>query len=142
MKKFAGLIAGYVLASDMMAAAAAEDLVAAKNIRAGEIITASAIVSPKDRDAMRRAAGMIGLEATRTFYKGQPLYEDEMRNPTLIKRNAIVKMAFSKGRMSISAEGRALDQGGLGDRVRVMNLTSKRVVVAIVTGTNSVKAQS
>jgi len=142
MNKFAGIIATSILASDMFSVAAAEELVAARNIRAGAVITATDIVSPNDLDAMRRAVNIIGMEAVRTFYQGQPLREDNLRKPTLVKRNAIVHMEFSQGSMIINAEGRALDQGGLGDRVRVMNLISKRVVVATVSGTDSVKAKS
>jgi len=142
MNKFAGIIATSILASDMFSVAAAEELVAARNIRAGAVITATDIVSPSDLDAMRRAVNIIGMEAVRTFYQGQPLREDNLRKPTLVKRNAIVHMEFSQGSMIINAEGRALDQGGLGDRVRVMNLISKRVVVATVSGTDSVKAKS
>ncbi len=142
MNKFAGIIATSILASDMFSVAVAEELVAARNIRAGSVITATDIVSPNDLDAMRRAVNIIGMEAVRTFYQGQPLREDNLRKPTLVKRNAIVQMAFSQGSMTINAEGRALDPGGLGDRVRVMNLISKRIVVATVSGNDSVKAES
>lgn len=142
MNKFAGIIATSILASDMFSVAIAEELVAARNIRAGSVITATDIVSPNDIDAMRRAVNIIGMEAVRTFYQGQPLREDNLRKPTLVKRNAIVQMAFANGAMTINAEGRALDQGGLGDRVRVMNLISKRIVVATVSGNDSVKAES
>lgn len=142
MKKFAGIIATSILASDMFSVAVAEELVAARNIRAGSVITATDIVSPNDIDAMRRAVNIIGMEAVRTFYQGQPLREDNLRKPTLVKRNAIVQMAFAQGAMIINAEGRALDQGGLGDRIRVMNLISKRIVVATVSGNDSVKAES
>ena len=142
MNKFAGIIATSILASDMFSVAVAEELVASRNIRAGSVITATDIVSPNDIDAMRRAVNIIGMEAVRTFYQGQPLREDNLRKPTLVKRNAIVQMAFAQGAMTINAEGRALDQGGLGDRVRVMNLISKRIVVATVSGNDSVKAES
>lgn len=142
MNKFAGIIATSILASDMFNVAAAEDLLAARNIRAGAVITASDIVSPTDLTAMRRAVNIIGMEAVRTFYQGQPLDEKLLRKPTIVKRNAIVQMAFSQGAMTINAEGRALDQGGLGDRIRVMNLSSKRVVTATISGPDSVQAKS
>jgi flagella basal body P-ring formation protein FlgA len=140
MKKFAGIIAGSILANDP-SFALADDIVAARNIRVGAIVSASDIVAPSDRDSLRRAAKFIGLEAVKTFYEGQPLDEKSLRPPTLVKRNAIVQMDYVKGPMSISAEGRALDQGGLGDRIRIMNLSSKRVITAIVTGADSVKAK-
>jgi flagella basal body P-ring formation protein FlgA len=80
------------------------------------------------------------MEAGRTFYQGQPIDETKLRAPTLIKRNTIVQMEYARGPMTISAEGRALDPGGLGDRIRVMNLGSKRIVTVVVTGENAVRA--
>ncbi len=142
MNKFAGIIATSILASDFYASAAiAEDLIASRNIRAGVTVTASDIVSPSDQDGMRRAIKIIGLETVRTIYKGQSLHENGLQSPTLIERNAIVQMEFSKGGMNISAEGRALDKGSLGERIRVMNLISRRVVVATVSGTDIVRAK-
>jgi len=138
MNKFSGLIAASILANT---AAVAEELVVSRNIPAGSIITATDIVTPDDRFALRRAVDIIGMETTRSLYKGQKINENELRTPTLISRNAIVQMEYIKGPMTISAEGRALDKGGLGDRVRVMNLVSKRIVTVIVTGADSVKAQ-
>lgn len=142
MKKFAGIIAGSILAGDLAGAAYAEELIAARNIRAGAVITAGDIASPEDTAAMRRAVNMIGKEAIRTFYQGQPLIEEDLRMPTVVKRNAIVQMEYAKGPMIISAEGRALDQGGVGERIRVMNLISKRVVTATIIGADSVRANS
>ena len=142
MKKFAGIIATSILATDFTAVVAAEELLAARNIRAGAVITAADIANPNDRDAMRRAIGIIGMEAGRTFYRGQPLVENDLRKPTLVERNAIVHMEYNNGPMTISAEGRALDKGAIGDRIRVMNLASKRVVTATVTGNDSVRTSS
>jgi flagella basal body P-ring formation protein FlgA len=139
MKKFTGLIATTILAGGYEAVLA-EDIVAARNIRAGSLIVATDIVTPQDRDALRRAIDIVGMEAGRTFYQGQPIDETKLRAPTLIKRNTIVQMEYARGPMTISAEGRALDPGGLGDRIRVMNLGSKRIVTVVVTGENAVRA--
>ena len=139
MKKFSGIIAMAALGVGIDAACA-EDIVAARNIRAGTIISASDIVTPQDRIALRRAVDIIGKEAGRAFYRGQPIDESKLRPPTLIKRNTVVQMEYSHGPMTISAEGRALDNGALGERIRVMNLGSKRIVTVVVTGADSVKA--
>lgn len=139
MKKFAGLIAGSILSAGIPPAAA-EDLVAVKHIRVGSIISAADIATPKSMEAMRRASKMIGQESARTLYQGQPIAENDVRAPTLVRRNAIVQMEFQKGMMTISTEGRALDDGGMGSRIRVMNLTSKRVITTIVTSPSTVVA--
>ncbi len=138
--KFSGVIAAMILANGAMPAAA-EDVVAARNIRAGAIIAAADIVTPAGEAALRAATELIGLEAARSIYKGQPLNKDDLRAPTLIERNAIVTMEFVKGPMLIATEGRALDQGGSGDRIRVMNLLSKRIVSATVVSANTVRTK-
>ena len=141
MKKFAGVIAMSLLGTSIEAAVA-EDIVAARNIRAGSVISAADIITPADRSALRRAVEIIGMETSRALYRGQAINESNLRAPTLIKRNAIVQMEFARGAMTISAEGRALENGGLGDRIRVMNLGSKRIVTVVVTSADSVRATS
>ncbi len=142
MKKFAGIIATSILAGDFTGSAAAQDLIATRNIRAGEIIAAADIDAPSSREALRRAVAIIGMETSRAVYRGQTLDDGALRKPTLVERNAIVYMEYNSGPMTLSAEGRALDKGAMGERIRVMNLASKRVVTAIVTGTDSVRTSS
>ena len=48
----------------------------------------------------------------------------------------------SKGGIMLSAQGKALENGGLGDTVRVMNIQSKSVVQGTVTGPETVSIQT
>ena len=119
--------------------AVAEDLVAARNIRAGAVVTAADIQTPMGTEPLRQAFDLVGREAARNYYKGQVLNADHFQTPTLVERNAIVRMAFQTGAMTILSEGRALERGGHCDRIRVMNLISKRIVTVMVDGTDSVR---
>ena len=47
----------------------------------------------------------------------------------LVERNALVLLRYERGALVITAEGRALDRGALGDRIRVTNLSSRQTVV-------------
>ena len=114
----------------------AETLLAARNIRAGAVIIASDIVPPKSNMALRTASSMIGMEASRNLYIGKPIHKSDLQAPRLIERNAIISIIYAKGPLSIETEGRALEDGARGARIRVMNLKSKRIVTATVTGTN------
>ena len=136
--KYGGLIAGLLLAAGAPPAFAS-DIVAARNIRAGAIIVAADIVAPDTVEGLRAAAAYIGQEAARSIYKGQPLDSAELRAPTVVARNAVVTMEFVKGPMTIATEGRALDQGGEGDRIRVMNLLSRRIVTATIVNATTVR---
>lgn len=134
--KFAGLVAAALLANG---AALADEPIAARNIRIGTVLSAADITAPQGEDGLREAASFIGLEAARPIYKGEALSRGDLRAPTLVARNAVVTMEFEKGALVISTEGRALEAGAAGDRVRVMNLGSKRIVSAFVTATNTVR---
>ncbi|MBI1366974.1 MAG: flagellar basal body P-ring formation protein FlgA [Alphaproteobacteria bacterium] len=138
--KFSGLIATAILAAGY-SPAAGEEIVAARNIRAGETLLASDIETPDSESGLRQAATFIGREAAHSIYRGQPINAADLRAPTLVDRNAIVRMEFSKGALAMATQGRALDQGGLGDRIRVMNMASKRIVSAIVVATNTVRSE-
>lgn len=138
--KYSGVIAAMILANGAPPAFAG-DVVAARNIRAGAIIAAEDVSAPDTPGALRQAAGFIGLEAARSIYKGQIIAQADLRPPTLVARNAVVTMEFVQGPLTIETEGRALDQGGSGERIRVMNLLSKRIVTAVVIDAATVRTK-
>jgi flagella basal body P-ring formation protein FlgA len=52
--------------------------------------------------------------------------------PVIVDRNSYIRMEYSSGGLSISAEGRALQSGRAGEVIKVMNASTKMVVPAIV----------
>ncbi len=81
----------------------------------------------------------VGLEARVTLYPGRPILQAQLGPPALVERNQVVRMVFSRGALAIAAEGRALDRGGIGERIRVMNLSSKQIVTGAVRGDGSIE---
>jgi flagella basal body P-ring formation protein FlgA len=81
----------------------------------------------------------VGREARVTLYPGRPILAEQLGPPAVVERNQVVRMNFSRGALAISAEGRALDRGGVGERVRVMNLASKQIVTGAVAADGSIK---
>jgi flagellar basal body P-ring formation protein FlgA len=80
-----------------------------------------------------------GLEARVALYPGRPILASQLRAPALVERNAVVRMYYASGSLRIVAEGRALDRGGAGDAVRVMNLDSRQTVTGTVAADGSVE---
>lgn len=117
--------------------------VAARHMRAGTIIQQSdIIVEGGAPDAVASLTEIIaGKELKRTIYAGKPLTLTDLGSPTVIKRNAVITIEFVRGPLVITTDGRALDPGGIGDTVRVMNLKSKIILSAIVVGANKVVTQ-
>jgi flagellar basal body P-ring formation protein FlgA len=59
----------------------------------------------------------------------------------IAKGNPVVLVATAGG-LAVSAPAEALEDGGMGDVIRVLNLSSQREIKAVVTGKNSVTAQT
>jgi flagella basal body P-ring formation protein FlgA len=81
----------------------------------------------------------IGKEAKVALYPGRPILASQLRAPALVERNAVVRMSYAAGSLTIVTEGRALDRAGAGEQVRVMNLASKQTVTGTVAPDGSVE---
>lgn len=75
---------------------------------------------------------MIGQSPKRGLRGGQPVRAGDLRAPVLVPRNGLVTLRLRRGSMTLTAQGRALDEGGLGSVVRVVNLKSNTIVQAVV----------
>jgi flagella basal body P-ring formation protein FlgA len=113
----------------------AEVLVAARTLPGGTVLTAADIGKSDSHvpGALTQADEAIGLETRLHLYAGRPILADNLGPPTLVDRNAIVMMIYHQGGLTIRMEGRVLGRGGIGDRVRVMNLASRTIVSGWVT---------
>jgi flagella basal body P-ring formation protein FlgA len=110
--------------------ALAEIVVPTRTIRAKEIIS-HADLETKPRDlpgAVTDPNALIGQEARVALYPGRPIRAADVGPPALVDRNDLVVLVFSSQPLSITTEGRALGRGAVGDRIRVMNLSSRTTV--------------
>ena len=124
----------------LAAPASAEILVAATTIRAESLIgPGDLVVAPGGLPGARvDPSDTIGQEARVTLYAGRPVRPGDLGPPALIERNQIIILHYVSGGLRIRADGRALDRAGLGDRLRVMNLTSRATVFGKVMPDGSV----
>jgi flagella basal body P-ring formation protein FlgA len=76
--------------------------------------------------------GAIGREARVALAAGKPLTVQGLANAVLVKRGDLVRVLVEKGGMRLSIAGEAMDTGGAGERVRVVNASSKRELVGRV----------
>lgn len=132
-------LTGCVLAVLAAPAAWGETLLAARTLRANTVIgpadvTVSDSAAP---GALSRPDDALGLETRVTVYAGRPLHAADLGPPAMIERNQIVPLLYRRGALSIETEARALERGGAGARIRVMNLDSKATLTATVTPTGA-----
>lgn len=114
--------------------AAAETVVAARNLRSQTILTSADVqVIPGEVPGTYIALDeVVGQEARVVLYAGRPIRIEDVGPPAIVDRNQIVTILFSAGGLQIAAEGRAMARGGIGDSLRVMNLSSRQIVTGRV----------
>lgn len=97
-------------------------------IQPGDIITIAA-QTPGAHDDI---AQVVGMEARTVLYPGRPIGLDDIGPPAVIERNQIVTLIYVSGTLAISVEGRSLGRGGVGDTLRVMNMSSRSTVQGVI----------
>lgn len=112
----------------------AETVVPSRTIRSQSIIYQDdlAMQTGSIPGTVSDPAKIIGLEARITLYAGRPIRLGDVGPAALVERNAIVPILYVNGGLRLSSEGRALARGAIGDRIRVMNLSSRTTVVGTI----------
>lgn len=114
--------------------ATADTVVATRTIRAQTLLLATDVTLTKGDIAGAYSAldEVVGLEARVALYAGRPIGRNDVGPPALIDRNQIVRLIYVSGGLTMAAEGRALGRAGIGDRLKVMNVTSRQTVTGLV----------
>ncbi|WP_207477355.1 flagellar basal body P-ring formation chaperone FlgA [Arenibaculum pallidiluteum] len=79
-------------------------------------------------------ATLVGQAARRQLSPGRIIMRGSVGAPIVVERNKPVVLVYEDGALHLAAQGRALQDGGVGDTVRVMNAASRGVVTGTVTG--------
>lgn len=120
--------------------------VPARDIARGEIIADSDLTYGSATPGQMRGglavaiADLSGMQARRYLRAGELVMSSDVRRPVLISKGETVTMTFEMPGVSLTATGRALSEGGLGESVTVVNPVSYRQIMATVTGPGTVRA--
>jgi len=83
---------------------------------------------------------VVGMQTRRTLRAGLSMRNDDVRPAILVTKGTTVTMVFEAPGVTLTATGKALSEGGLGETVTVQNPASYRQISAVVTGPGTVKA--
>ena len=107
-------------------------------LRAEDVMLSEVDVSGIHKAYFTSTEDVIGLRSKRAIARGKTLHAGMLRKAKWVKRGSQVEIvAISQG-LQVSMMGKALADGGRGDRVRVKNLNSGRVVTGTVAGSGVV----
>ena len=125
----------------MTQSVSAEALIATRTMRAHSVLTASDIAFSSNTKfhGLTDPNDVIGMEARVVLYAGRPIRALDIGPPALVERNQVVPLIFLTSAMMIETEGRALARGAVGDRIRIMNLSSRTTVTGRVTAEGTVQ---
>jgi len=130
-----------VLAALLPASAMADSVVATRTIRAQSVIAAQdvAMVPADITGALTATDAAVGLEAKVTLFAGRPVRAADLAAPALIHRNQVVAVVYQVAGLTIRTDGRALERGGAGAVIKVMNLSSHLTVQGAISPDGSVR---
>lgn len=108
--------------------------------RAGDILTADDItwVDMRAADVSANtiidAAQLTGLSPRRNLAALRPLSAGDIVQPMLVKKGDMVTVTLQSGAIHLTTQAKALENGAAGELVKVMNMSSRQVLDAEVTG--------
>lgn len=79
---------------------------------------------------------LIGFTPRRSLRPGEPVRNSDVEPPRLVEKGSIVSVTYRLANMSLSTRGRALEDGALGEIIKIVNPRSHRTIEVEVTGTN------
>lgn len=115
-----------------------------RRIASGEVIGAGDIAWIEMRadqaggDLVAAEAQLVGQTPRRVIAPNTVVRVRDIQAQRLIVKGALVTMILQTPALTVTAQGRALQDGGSGESIRVVNTQSNRIVEATVSGSNLV----
>lgn len=86
-----------------------------------------------------RAESAVGLQLKRPLAAGQVLTDSVLMRRKLIERGQLVNIISTRPGLSVRMSGEALEDGIAGQRIRIRNRTSKKIIEGYVESSGSVR---
>jgi flagella basal body P-ring formation protein FlgA len=148
MKAIGVLLLAWLAAFPAFAATGMRIVVPVRDIGRGETIAESdlsyEIVAPESvmSNTATSMDALVGMQTRRVLHQGESVRNDDVRHPILVTKGSTVTMTFEAPGITLTAVGRAMSEGGVGDTVTVLNPASYRQISAVVTGAGTVRAEN
>lgn len=90
-------------------------------------------------DAIRQIASVVGKRTTRSVFPKAVLREALVESPPVLKRGDLVTILAESQGLKITTQGLTKEKGRPGERIRVLNIDSKKMIYARVLDGGTVK---
>ncbi|MCE2927217.1 MAG: flagellar basal body P-ring formation chaperone FlgA [Rickettsiales bacterium] len=109
-----------------------------RQVRPGDVIQEADLelrdfsLSRTRSDTIADLSALVGKAPIRSISAGRPIREQEIAQPAVIKKNDIIQVEYRSQGVSITTTAQAMEDGSKGSTINVRNLSSKKLVRAIV----------
>jgi flagella basal body P-ring formation protein FlgA len=134
------LAAGSAFASTVRIVVPAHDIARGDTIGENDLVYAMVNGAALMSGVPTKIDEIKGMQTRRTLSAGQPFRGDDVRRPIVITKGQTVTMQFVVPGVELTAMGRAMSEGGVGDTVTIQNPVSYRMISGIVTAPGTVRA--
>ena len=110
-------------------------------LREQDVHMARVLVAMVHGEVARATGDAVGMQMRRAVPAGQPLPVADLMRPAMVVRGASVQMLLQTAGLSLVAQGVAQETGATGERIRVLNPTSRALVEAEVIGPGRVRVR-
>lgn len=75
---------------------------------------------------------LLDKEAIRTLRSGHPVYSTNVRVPPKVRKNTVIEVEYVAPALTLRGTGKVLEDGGVGDTIRIINPESGKVMAGVV----------
>ena len=134
------LVTGSAFAGTVRIVVPAHDIARGDTISESDLTYASVDGAALMSGVPTKMNEVLGLQARRVLAAGQAFRSDDVRRPIVVTKGQTVTMQFIVPGVELSAMGRAMSEGGVGDTVTIQNPVSYRMISGTVIAPGTVRA--
>lgn len=134
------LATGSAFAGTVRIVVPAHDIARGETIGEGDLTFSTVDGSALMSGVPTRIDEVKGMQTRRMLAAGQPFRGDDVRRPIVITKGQTVTMQFVLPGVELTAMGRAMSEGGVGDTVTIQNPVSYRMISGTVVAPGAVRA--
>ncbi|MCP4148668.1 MAG: flagellar basal body P-ring formation protein FlgA, partial [bacterium] len=110
-----------------------------ERLAAGDLRWEPREINVYTKDAILIKEEIIGQKAGRIIRPNSIITTGLLEKKYMVRRGAVALLIARLKSVTATSNVKVLANGGLGDTIRVLNLTSKRIISATVTGKNKLE---
>lgn len=109
-------------------------VVRGQSLTANDLVLREMDISSERKAVFRDIGNAVGLRSKRTLDAGSLIHAGLLKRAKLIRRGGQVEIVATIDGLQVRMRGKAMADGGRGDRIQVKNTRSGRLVTGTVTG--------